>query len=243
MAEQSKCCLGARRLRDVVRHRRPDRQRRYPGPAARVVDDPDDAGRAFVARGLQVQAARDPFVRRGAAHRHRSGVRRVGKQRAERHHHLHAELVAALEQLGRERLPPHVRLDAADQDHVPADVGQPRERDPRRRPGDEPPTVVVEGDHRPVDLVVVVVLGLERPQRGRGPQLLEVLDRGGCGVPGVVPALEGRDQDGVHQLGKSLELDHPQPPVPTCRSVLWRVRAGLCLTMQPATQGPHAWAS
>ncbi len=166
VAEQGQRRLGARRLRDVVRHRRPDRQRGYPGPAARVLDDPDDAGRAFVARRLQVQAAGDALVRRGAAHRHRPGVRRVGQQRAERHDHLHAELVAALEQLGRERLPPHVRLDAADQDHVAADVGQPRERDPRRRPGDEPPAVVVEGDHRPVDLEVVVVLGLERRPAG-----------------------------------------------------------------------------
>src|SRR6185503_16884859 len=38
-------------------------------------------------------------------------------------------------------------------------------------------------------------------------------------------ALERRDQDGVHQLGKSLELEHPQPPVPTWRSVLWRLCA------------------
>ena len=43
----------ARRERDVVRHGRPEADRRQPRPAARVVEDADDAGRALVARGSQ----------------------------------------------------------------------------------------------------------------------------------------------------------------------------------------------
>ena len=54
----------------------------------------------------------------GAGDRDRPGVRRVGEQRAERDHQLGAELLGGGEQLGAELPPAHVRLDAAQQDHV-----------------------------------------------------------------------------------------------------------------------------
>src|SRR4051794_18167197 len=54
VAEQGEGGLGAGGLGDVVRNRRPDRQRRDARLAAGVVEDADDAGRALVARLLQV---------------------------------------------------------------------------------------------------------------------------------------------------------------------------------------------
>ena len=74
------------------------------------------------------------------------------------------------------------------------------------------------GDRRPVDLVVVVVLGVQLGERGGAPDRLEVLDGRRGGVSGVVPALERRDQQGVDQLGIAVELDHPGTllAVPVC---------------------------
>ena len=50
--------------------------------------------------------------------RDRPGVRGVGQQGAQRHHQLGAELLGGGQQLGAELPPAHVRLDAAQQDHV-----------------------------------------------------------------------------------------------------------------------------
>ena len=84
-----------------------------------------------------------------------------------------------------------------------------RQQDPGRRPGDPARAVVVEHDVGPVDLEVVVVLGVERARSARRPRPSQVLDRGRRRLAGVVPALEGRDHDRVAQLGHVLELDHP----------------------------------
>ena len=56
----------------------------------------------------------------------------------------------------------------------------------------------------PVDLEVVVVLGVERGQRLGVPDQLEMLERARRGVPGVVPALERDDHHRVVQLGQVL---------------------------------------
>jgi hypothetical protein len=48
----------------------------------------------------------------------------IGQQRPQGHHKLPTELVARREHLGRELPPPHVRLDAPDQDHVAVEVGR-----------------------------------------------------------------------------------------------------------------------
>src|SRR3712207_9305469 len=77
-----------------------------------------------------------------------------------------------------------------------------------REGGGGPParaaTPADERDGRPVDLEVVVVLGVERGERGGVPDELEVLQRPRGGVPGVVPALEGDDHHGVGQPGEVL---------------------------------------
>ena len=200
--------FGHGRLGDVVRHCGPDRQGGYAGAGAGVLHDPDDARRPFVAGLLEVERARQVFVGGRPGHRHRTAVRRVGEQRAERHDHLDAEFVAVAEDLAGEGLPAHVGLDAADEHDVAAEVSEPSVGNAGGRPRDDTLAVVADGDRRPVDLVVVVVLGVQSRQRDRRPHLLEVLDRRGRGVSGVVPTLERRDQQGIDQLGHTLELDH-----------------------------------
>ena len=120
-----------------------------------------------------------------------------------------AELVAGGQQLGAELPPPHVGLDAADQDDVAVQrrageaiaiwvLGQVI----RRCPFSSTPTI------GPVDLEVVVVLGVDGADDPRVPHLHQVIDGGRGGVRGVVPALERRDDDRIHQVRDTLELDH-----------------------------------
>ena len=82
------------------------------------------------------------------------------------------------------------------------------DRDPGGGPGDPPVAVVVGADHRAVDLEVVELLGVDGPDDVGVPHVHEVVDDRGGGVRGVVPALEGRDHHGRHQVRDVLELDH-----------------------------------
>ena len=98
--------------------------------------------------------------------------------------------------------PAHVRLDAPDEDDVALAARRPGDRDARGRPLDPPADPADQGHRGPVDLEVVVVLGVERGQRSGVPDQLEVLDGPGRGVPGVVPALERDDHHRVVELGQ-----------------------------------------
>src|SRR5690606_40398106 len=68
------------------------------------------------------------------------------------------------------------------------------------------------------------------------PLPVQVRDRGGGGVTGIVPALERGHHDRVDQLGNPLELDHPAPPsdVPSRTPQPYGVPSGL---PQPPDKG------
>ncbi len=83
-----------------------------PGLAASVVEDADDPGGAFVARDGQAELLHEVGVGRGAGHRRRPRVGHVGQERAEGDHELDPELLRQIDDLGGERAPPEVRLDA-----------------------------------------------------------------------------------------------------------------------------------
>jgi hypothetical protein len=69
---------------------------------------------------------------------------------------------------------------------------------PHQLPGD----AVDLSDHRPVDLVVVVGLVIDLDDRLGLPDRIEMLQRVTGRIAGVVPALEGRDNDRVAQFGQ-----------------------------------------
>src|SRR3954447_15795943 len=207
-AQQGERRLGGGRLPHVVRHRRPQRETGNPGPGRAVLQDADDAGRPLVRRGLEGEALHELFVVAGRGHRDGPGVRDVGQQGPERDHGGHVELPRVADDLCGVGLPSHRRLDAADEDDVPLGPRRPRPVQPRGRPGDGPPAVLVERGHRTVDLEVVVVLGVELRDRCRVPDPAEVAHRAARGLAGVVPALEGRDQHRVAQRRHGRQLAH-----------------------------------
>ncbi len=210
--EQRQGGLRVGRLRHVVRHRRPQRHGRYARVRARLLEDADDPGGTLVLRLLQVHPLRQVRVRGGAADRHRTCVRGVTEQRAQDHHQLDAQLVGEAQQFVAERAPAHGRFDAPDEHQVTRLLAaDPDHREARRRPCDLSHSGV--HPHRgPVDLEVVVVLGVQGREDLALPLLVQVRDRGGGGVAGVVPALERGHHHWVDQLGNPLQLDHPAPP-------------------------------
>src|SRR3712207_1971954 len=207
---------GGRRLRHVVRDGGPEADRRQPGLHAGVLEDAEDAGGPLVAGGLQPPLLGRLGVVGRAADRGRPGVRGVGEQGAEADHGARVELLAQLDQLLAEAAPAHVGLDAADQDDVPVGARRAGHRDAGGGPLDPAADPADERDGGPVDLEVVVVLGVERGERGGVPDELEVLQRPRGGVPGVVPALEGDDHHRVVEPGQvlrgGLRVDHPWEP-------------------------------
>ena len=139
--------------------------------------------------------------------RDRPGVRDVGHQRAEGDDHRDVGGLGELHQLDGEGAPAERRLDALDEHDVAAERGVRRDEHAGRAPADPSPAVL-EQHPGPVDLEVVVVLGVERRDDLGVPDLGQVLDDGTRGLAGVVPPLEGRDHDRVVQLGQVFELDH-----------------------------------
>ena len=209
LSEQRQRRLRARRRGDVVGDRRPVGDGRYVEPDAGVLEDPDDAGRSFVGRLLQLEPVDEVGLGRGARHRDRAGVRGVGQQRAEGDHELGTQVVAGREDLGTELPPPHVRLDAPHQDDVAIEVGRGGDGDLGARPGDAAVAELVGADGGPVDLEVVELLGVDGPDDAGVPHPDQVVDHCRGSVGGVVPALEGSDDDRLHQLVDLLDLDHP----------------------------------
>lgn len=189
---------------------------------AGLLEDADDARRALVPGLLQVHGARQVRIGGDPADRYGAGVRGVAEQCAQDHHHLHAQLMGEAQELVAERAPAHRRLDTADQDEiagfVPADADH---GEPGGRPGDLA-YPAVQPHRRPVDLEVVVVLGVERREHLALPLPVQVRDRCGSGVTCVVPSLERGHHDRVDQLGNPLELDHPGllPKFPCVRTNL-----------------------
>ena len=187
--------LGAGRLRDVVGDRGPDGHR----------GDPGRAGRRPGRRRRCRSGPRSGTARRRAR---RSGRGRTTYRspapgacaacpRAARPSVTTSSTPSSCEramQLGAVRPPAHAGLDAADDDDVPGLTGQAAHGDPGRGPGDEPLPVGVQPDVGPVDLEVVVVLGVQLSDLLRAPDVLEVLHRAGGRLTCVVPAFERRDR-------------------------------------------------
>ena len=135
-----------------------------------------------------------------------------------------AEGFQALHELVAERPPAHVRLDAVHQDHVPGQPGQrrgpvgrvlglcPGQRDPGRRPDQAFGLAALDLDHRPVDLEVVEVLGVDGGDRGRLPGDAQVVDHPAGRLTGVVPALEPSDRNRRGEFADVVELDDSPPP-------------------------------
>ncbi|KFC51840.1 hypothetical protein GY12_17325 [Micrococcus luteus] len=134
-------------------------------------------------------------------------MRHVRQQRAERHDGVHVARGGRREQLLEERAPPHVRLHADGEEHThpvrrgglardgPALPVQERLVQGDRRPVQRPQPVRVAPDQGSSDLVVVE-LAVAHPSRVRGVPLLPQRAQGsGRGLPGVVPPLEGQQQD------------------------------------------------
>ncbi len=239
--EQRQAGLGVGRLGDVVRHRRPQAHRRDARVGARLLEDADDARGAFVARLLQIEPGGQVRVGGDAGDRNRPGVRGVAEQRAQHHHHLHAQLMGEAHDFVAERAPAHAGLDAADQDEIApptlaavvtdADDGQ-----PGRGPCDLANAAVQE-DGRAVHLEVVVVLRVQRGEDLALPFPVQVRDRGGGGVTGVVPAFERGHHDRVDQLGNPLELDHPRL-LPTGGAAPRRSPVAVPLRASPSLRRP-----
>ena len=173
-----------------------------PACDARVLEHAGDAGRPLVAGLLQPEHLRRVGGVGRARHRHRAGVRGVGQQRAQDDDGLHVELVGDRQQLRAEGAPAHVGLHAVHQHDVAVRAGRTAVRDPHRRPHQLPGHPVDLPNHRPVDLVVVVGLVVDLHDRLGFPDRVQVLQRVAGRVTGVVPALEGGDDDGVGQSGQ-----------------------------------------
>ena len=172
---------------------------------ARVLEHSGDARRPFVAGLLEPECLRRVGGVGRARHRDRAGVRGVGQQRTQDDDGLHVELVGDRQQLGAEGAPAHVGLHAVHQHDVAVRAGRTAVRDPHRRPHQLPGHPVDLPDHRPVDLVVVVGLVVDLHDRLGFPDRVQVLERVAGRVAGVVPALEGRDDDRVvefRQVGR-----------------------------------------
>src|ERR1700682_2663600 len=107
-----------------------------------------------------------------AAERHRAAVGHVGKERAERDHHLYAKRLREVYAVGAERETAHRRLYALDEHEIPRCPGRGRLEDLDGRPHDLPSVWPVGANAGTVGLEVVELLGVEaggglRPQRRR----------------------------------------------------------------------------
>jgi hypothetical protein len=127
-------------------------------------------------------------------------VRGVGEQRAEGDDGGDPELLGLRDDLGDERAPPHVRLDAAHEHEVAFGPRRAAEREAGGRPVDGAADPVDQTHRRARHLEVVVVLGVDGPELGGVPVQGEVLDRGAGRVTRVVPALERTQHDRVGEL-------------------------------------------
>src|SRR3954451_10722155 len=126
----------------------------------------------------------------------------VGEERTEREEPFRPEVARQSCDRRRERPPPHVRLDAVEEDDVAA-VG-PGVQKLVRRPIDLSRLALDEPDLRPRRLEVEELLRVDRRERLGSPGLAEVLNRAARGPAGVVPAAERGDDRGALQRWASL---------------------------------------
>ncbi len=216
--------LRRRRVRHVVRHCGPERDGAQPAGGRLVLQHADDARRALVGVGLDVEHLAHVGVLAGRGDRDRAGVRHVREQRAERDDGRDVQALGDVQQLAAVPAPAHRRLDAVHEDDLAAGPRGGGDRDRGGRPGDLAAAVRPDADHRAVHLEVVVLLRVELVDLLRAPRLVQVLERLARGGPGVVPALEGGEQDGLllRQAGGAVRLVGHRPsvgrPAVACRT-------------------------
>jgi Sulfotransferase family len=209
-AQQRQRDLRRRRLGDVVRRRRPQRDGRDAGLGAGVLQDPDDPGGALVVVRLGAHPAQQLRVRAADLDRNRAGVRRVGQQRPDQDEQFNPELGQPADKLVGEPAPAHVRLDAVHEHDVAGQAGgrTPGEGEPGGRPDQALGLPRHHVDHRPVDLEVVEVIGVDRGYGGGLPRDAEVVDHSAGRFGRVVPSLERGDRHRVDERSFDVaELD------------------------------------
>jgi hypothetical protein len=130
-------------------------------------------------------------------------VRHVGEQRAERDHHLDAELAGQIDNHAGEGLPAEVRLDSEQQDRVAVEPGDGRVVEGVLRPLDVPRLTVDERDVRTGGLEVEEVLRLDVCKPVRFPDLGEVAACERGALAAVVPTAKCCDQNRLAQAGPS----------------------------------------
>jgi hypothetical protein len=122
-------------------------------------------------------------------------VRHVREQRAERDHHLDAELARQVDDQRREGAPAQVGLDPEQQDGIALEPGDRRVVEGVLRPVDPARAAVDEGDVRPGRLEVEEALRLDLGEALGLPCLGEVTAGERRALAAVVPAAEGGDQE------------------------------------------------
>jgi hypothetical protein len=126
-------------------------------------------------------------------------VRHVREQRAERDHHLDAELPCKLDDHAGERLPAQVRLDPEQQDGVAIEAGDRCVVEGVLGPLDVTRLTVDQGDVRPGGLEIEEVLRLDIRKPLRFPDLGEITARKRRTLSTVVPAAKRGDQNRLAQ--------------------------------------------
>ena len=138
---------------------------------------------------------------------HRSGVGHVAEQRAEGDHHLARRLGGDVDHRAAERLPPEVRLDAAQ--HHEVAFGEVHLEALVARPDHAAGDAVDQLDLGPMRLEVDVLVRIDRREPSRIVLTDEPVGGARGGVAGVVPARERGDEERSTEGGTSF----PHQPV------------------------------
>ena len=222
-----------------MRHRCPQGCRDQAVASCGVLQHADDARGALIPRRFQAQGLGQLLIAGRNRHRYRPGVRNISKQSAQGHDPLDAEIVDRSKQLGAEAAPAHVGLDASDQDDVTADPSRSGERDACGRPVQATDAGLVDGHMRPVDLEVVVILGVDLAEGDRLPAFLQVLDDPRRRLTRVVPPLEGGDEHGIVQVRNAVQLHRASSNrSPGQRTTVVRLRRSVPSVGHSATAQP-----
>ena len=138
--------------------------------------------------------------------------------------------------------PPQLGLGADDEEDVLLGAGDRAGVDLGGGPDDLPEAVVVQADLRARGGEVVELLGVDLGHEVGVPAVDEVARRRGGGVAGVVPALEGGDDDGLLQRGTGRPADvvH-RSTVPSGTSAPLATTTPACSAASVPAHRPRPW--
>ena len=132
----------------------------------------------------------------------------IGQEGAEGAHHGGAHCLGGNGQVIHEAPPPQLGFVADGAHQVVLGAGDPGHVDARRRPDDLANVVLVEAHVGSSHREIKEVLGVDSGHVLSLEMVPDVAGGRGTGLPGVVPALEGGDQDRGPQVSRDL-LDVP----------------------------------